>query len=51
MCQAAQYAKDVRLQMSEFLKKDILYYKKNCFQANSKIVRNHNKIKTLGSQF
>lgn len=51
MCEAAQYAKDIRLQMSDFLKKDILYYKKNCFQANSRIVRNHNKIKGLSNQF
>jgi len=36
--------------MGEILKQDLLFYKKNCFEANIKIVRNHNKLKTLTGQ-
>jgi hypothetical protein len=51
MCEAADYAKDVRLQMSDTLRQDILFYKKNSFEANIKIVRNGNRIKTLSGQY
>ena len=50
MCESAQYDKDVRIQISETLKHDILLYKKNCFEANIKIVRNHNRVKALTGQ-
>ncbi len=50
MCESATYDKDIRVQISETLKQDILYYKKNCFEANIKIVRNHNRVKALTGQ-
>lgn len=50
MCESAAYDKDIRVQMSETLKQDILFYKKNCFEANIKIVRNHNRVKALTGQ-
>ena len=37
--------------MCQNIKKDILFYKKNCFEANSKIVRNHNRLQTLNSEY
>jgi hypothetical protein len=37
--------------MSETLKHDILYYKKHCFEANGKILRNHNKLRSLNGHF
>lgn len=50
MCETASYDKDIRIQISETLKQDILFYKKYCFEANIKIVRNHNRVKTLTGQ-
>jgi hypothetical protein len=37
--------------MSDVLKQDMLFYKKHCFEANGKIVRSSNKVKTLNGQF
>ncbi len=50
MCESAQYDKEIRIQISETLKHDILFYKKNCFESNIKIVRNHNRVKALTGQ-
>ena len=43
--------KDCRLSMSDILKKDILLFKKSCFESNIQIVRNHNKQKSLTIQY
>lgn len=36
--------------MLDVLKQDILHYKKHCFESNTKILRNHNKLKSLNEQ-